>query len=95
MDDLIRRYDALGKAQWIGAPATWDDPWPEGKEAVTVEDIEAISAVDAVEVVHGEWVWDGYIYDAPWQCSECRKFNDIISNYCPNCGARMDKNIKK
>jgi len=50
-DELIRRYDVLGKAQWIGSPATWDDPWPEGKEAVTVEDIEAVPAVDAVEVV--------------------------------------------
>ena len=49
-DELIRRYDVLGKAQWIGATATWDDPWPEGKEAVTVEDIEAVPAVDAVEV---------------------------------------------
>jgi len=50
-NELIRRYDVLGKAQWIGSPATWDDPWPEGEEAVTVEDIEAVPAVDAVEVV--------------------------------------------
>lgn len=50
----------------------------------------SIPAVDAVEAVNGEWIWDGYVYDAPWQCSECRKLNDIASNYCPHCGARMD-----
>lgn len=47
-------------------------------------------AVDAVEVVHGEWVWDGYVYDMPWQCSVCRGFSENDSNYCPHCGARMD-----
>jgi len=63
-DELIRRYDVLGKAQWIGSPATWDDPWPEGKEAVTVEDIESIPAVDAVEVVRcQECIHRGYVID--------------------------------
>ena len=25
-----------------------------------------------------------------YRCSECNKANVIRSNYCPNCGARMD-----
>lgn len=64
-DELIRRYDVLGKAQWIGSPATWDDPWPEGKEAVTVEDIEAVHAVDAVEV---ETVCDMFMHVMRDEC---------------------------
>ena len=53
--------------------------------------------VDAVEVVHGRWVrckdWD---YD--YECSVCEGYAvenkdgnyDILTHYCPNCGAKMD-----
>ena len=55
-----------------------------------------IPAVDAVEVVHGEWVsrlakhWKGKD-----ECGECgfheRDHRDLSHyNYCPNCGAKMD-----
>ena len=53
--------------------------------------------VDAVEVVHGRWVLrqdDGYEWH---ECSSCRAqpLNDnverpVLSDYCPNCGAKMD-----
>lgn len=42
-------------------------------------------------VRHGHWIWDSYIYDAPWQCSECGSFNEYDSNYCPDCGAKMNE----
>ena len=53
--------------------------------------------VDAVEVVHGRWAKqvedDCYWYE----CSECagavprtRWGHDWYSDYCPNCGAKMD-----
>lgn len=49
--------------------------------------------VDAVEVVHGQWV-NPYInrYGHPCHCcSECGfKASYQDKNYCPNCGARMD-----
>ena len=51
--------------------------------------------VDAVEVVHGHW------YKAPhhpYRCSCCGEMalldmygeSHVRSNYCPNCGAKMD-----
>ena len=44
--------------------------------------------VDAVEVVHGRWRfrknWDLFV------CSECSHESSNYSNYCPNCGAKMD-----
>ena len=49
--------------------------------------------VDAVEVVHGEW---GEIYTCHgerlwgYKCSQCEQDNPNKSNYCPNCGAKMD-----
>lgn len=62
--------------------------------------------VDAVEVVHGRWIWDENAMDwglGGWICSECQEKNDNIparpdiypsgwvgSNYCPNCGSKMD-----
>ena len=46
--------------------------------------------VDAVEVVHGRWIinCDGYY---PY-CSVCKEEpkHGEMTNYCPNCGAKMD-----
>ena len=54
---------------------------------------ETLSIADMVEVRHGEWGFDGL----GWTCSECGEYAltnkakmQVHSNYCPNCGARMD-----
>ena len=55
--------------------------------------------VDAVPVVHGEWIETEMGYDDyAWVCTVCGEpwvlnagtpsENDM--NYCPNCGAKMD-----
>ncbi|MBR5316016.1 MAG: hypothetical protein IKU44_04415 [Firmicutes bacterium] len=53
--------------------------------------------VDAV--VHGEWEDDTGHLDSmkQYKCSECGKrpilnhnWVSLLTNYCPNCGARMD-----
>ena len=59
--------------------------------------IDEIKAADVAEVRHGKWVRmeDDVVY---WYaCSECKKRipkteygNDAWSNYCPNCGTKMD-----
>ena len=45
---------------------------------------------DVVPLVHGEWVYDEF--DIP-HCSECghEVMPNLISPFCPNCGAKMDK----
>ena len=46
--------------------------------------------VDAVPVVHGEWQDEQcgrWIYA---KCNLCGKVQDVRSNFCPNCGAKMD-----
>ena len=57
--------------------------------------IDQQPTVDAVEVVHGQWIMyldgDSIMPDRFYRCSECcdrgwgRKWP-----YCPNCGAKMD-----
>lgn len=51
--------------------------------------IDFMESVDAVEVVHGEWIIssDGYY---PY-CSECKNEpkHGEMTNFCPNCGADM------
>lgn len=63
--------------------------------------------VDAVPVVHGEWLGegDGYADGYPvldvWYCSKCNYCiddgtdnPDNLPNYCPNCGAKMDGGVE-
>lgn len=64
------------------------------------DDIERSKTIDAEPVRHGKWIehhehytWMGYTY---WSCSECgfecgyEKDITIRTNYCPNCGYKMD-----
>ena len=48
-----------------------------------------LPTTDAEPVRHGKWIvtTEGVV-----KCSECkRKFILLKENFCPNCGARMDK----
>ena len=53
-----------------------------------LECIADAPTVDAVEVVHGRWK-EGYVIHK-YGCSCCGVRQDVISAYCPNCGAKMD-----
>ena len=69
------------------------------------EEFEIVDAptVDAVEVVHGRWIHDCVEACSPFvdslpvwvdvmQCSVCKEYIEGShgTNYCPNCGAKMD-----
>ena len=50
-------------------------------------------AADVAEVVHGRWIWneEGEIdWEQFYRCSNCGVKEYWESNYCPNCGAKMD-----
>ena len=57
------------------------------------ETFKIVPAADVAPVVHGHWVYGEF--DIP-HCSECG--NDVMPNmispYCPNCGAKMDEEVK-
>ena len=66
----------------------------------SIQDILAIKVADAQPVKHGRWI-DVYEYCEihnlrpsgltvyHW-CSECDKAEKKTSDFCPNCGVRMD-----
>ena len=73
-----------------------DTQWEYKKELCVLKPvIDAMPTVDAVEVVHGIWHERRFIcMDSEvmlgYRCSECNLTFDAETNYCPNCGAKMD-----
>ena len=70
---------------------------------VTIDDIIYAPAADVVEVKHGQWDEipnrymsisgkDGSYSGHATSCSVCHEVNPnaFKTNYCPNCGAKMD-----
>ena len=61
-------------------------------DELTIRDyIDSAPSVDAAPVVHGRWIdipdkreWDQKM------CSICGDYRCCQSNYCPNCGAKME-----
>lgn len=69
------------------------------EKAYCIDIVRKIAAADVTPVRHGRWV-DHCVRD--WRCSECGdkiiKFRSVDGycyddkpNFCPNCGAKMDK----
>lgn len=91
MNDLIRRDDVLK------ALLGWEtDP--------TDEEIEyTIKSIPTAKTKVGKWERKPYkrqgheevvIEGYSWRCSNCgdaRKRNEPDMNYCPNCGAKMER----
>ena len=50
-------------------------------------------AADVAPVKHGEWeeIRDAYRQLEGWMCKKCGRETKAKENYCPNCGAKMDK----
>lgn len=48
--------------------------------------IATAPTIEAEPIKHGRWI----IIDGEVVCSECCEHN-LETNYCPNCGARMDE----
>lgn len=95
----LLELEALARARVLDTPTT--SPTYQRYSAQLTERVqmarmvEDAPAADVAPVVHGRWSWDtGDI----WTCSVCGTRNHIKEvmgrpdfNYCPNCGAKMDK----
>lgn len=53
-------------------------------------EIADIPAADVDPVVHGRWVCVDTDTEQFFLCNRCKKKEYWESNYCPNCGCRMD-----
>jgi len=103
-DDLISRAAAL---EYLMTNMGWRDEDgyevddADEKKAIITDLVNGIPAVDAAPVVHGSWL--GWHHHWAWLvCDRCnekmlvRKSNhgyiqEFLHNYCPACGAKMDK----
>ena len=69
---------------------TPDERWrPESEFAALVDNIPT---VDVVEVVHGKWIPTGgeVLFLREFRCNRCKSRQLGNTNYCSNCGAKMD-----
>ena len=67
-------------------------------DEVTVEEINEAPTVEAVPVVHGEWILEEKAGIDYWCCSHCDKIRSEYyakpkDNFCPNCGTYMRKKV--
>lgn len=80
-------------AEYINRQAALDLLWKDGR--ITTSGIKAIPSANVAPVVHGRWVMDGKDH---CHCSECKDGRNIRTQigwaFCPNCGAKMDKEGK-
>jgi hypothetical protein len=76
--------------------------FPYLSETTLEELIDEAPTIDAEPVRHGKWKWLSCTYDRvpkekEYECSECHHKTIVHGDdmpwekYCPNCGARMDK----
>lgn len=87
-EECQKAFEELGGESGIYADAYND----------LAEDFYSIPAADVAPVVHGRWVThyrsgttvaDGYVSTC------CDMWNSRKSDYCPNCGAKMDESMPK
>lgn len=92
-DDLIYRSALLTLyKKWLPQLVSPDDAGDKRGVETCIMVLEDFPAVDAVEVVHGEWIAvpnSGIGNTA--KCTHCGKsiYGYKAMNYCPNCGADM------
>ena len=70
---------------------TWEEPSYSDPLNVLTEVREKVRALPSVEN-KGEWQHDGNRWKNRFICSVCGyKLFDEPTNYCPNCGAKMER----
>ena len=69
---------------------------------ICTQEINSIPAADVAPVVHGRWEREPASYwrwtpsgavavtRTTYRCGLCGRGTAVKSNYCPNCGAKMD-----
>lgn len=95
-DEFIREVDEEADTRLLG--------YDGGVNLSDVKEwIDAQPTVDAVEVVHGEWIVceEDLNGEVTYKCSNCG--DELVTlcgfeidwNYCPECGAKMDGGDKE
>ena len=92
MSDLISRRAAIKAINDL--PNCYNDYSDTYDKAYIIGVLEEVPSVDVPDRKVGKWIAygleDGFAIER-YSCSECDyDIGVITTNYCPNCGARMD-----
>lgn len=82
----MAEYISRSKAEFELCEGNIPEPYKSFCRRV-INDRNLIPAADVAPVRHGRRVDYGGFY---CRCSQCEGTLPICSNYCPNCGAKMD-----
>lgn len=95
MSEYIEKARLLERLTDYYNQAAMDDTKPLSMRTAAdcLSIIGGAPAADVVEVVRGRWIKRQFA-DEPtdfcYSCSECHLTYEVDTNYCPNCGAKMD-----
>ncbi len=73
-------------------PESWADGWDKAIDAA-IGELYKLPAADVQEVKHGKWRQEyrsGREINKGFVSSCCDMWNERKTDYCPNCGAKMD-----
>lgn len=99
-EDCVSRDAILALSEWYGESATYDNPFPNGAEAVPVYKIEQLPSVQPARP-KGKWIKVDPlgVGDEAYMCSECKTGDWAVTigeyKFCPYCGARMAESEDK
>lgn len=101
-EDCVSRDAILALSEWYGESATYDNPFPDGADAVPVYKIEQLPSVMPTRPT-GKWKELEKIISPNELICECSVCGHIVSflnyypksNYCPKCGVRMAESEDK
>ena len=72
----------------------WYRPYGQTDEPIPFEtlvsDLRDMKAADVAPVRHGRWLCVDTDTEQFFLCNRCKKKEYWESNYCPNCGCKMD-----
>ena len=99
MDEYIDREALYEKAYWHGEHPDVGNPFPDGVDAIDIEDVDAIPSSDVAPVRHGQWIMgtgENGLQRGYRECSRCGEIVKYgyslygVHNFCNYCGAKMD-----
>ena len=83
MDEYIKRETAVRMVMAA--------KWMDGSDgAMAMEIVATAPTADVAPVRHGRWLCVDTDTEQFFLCNRCKKKEYWESNYCPNCGAKMD-----
>ena len=88
MDEYVTKEQVIN---WYRPYGQTDEPIPFETLA---SDLRDMKAADVATVRHGRWMCVDTDTEQFFLCNRCKKKEYWESDYCPNCGCRMDGGVE-